>query len=295
MSGLARHGALVLLSLVLAACAPKKPPHGPVDPTVYEAELPPVEAPRPPEPRRSTMEGWDPQLRDVVARAEAKAEIDLHVMGQPGERIPPVGHRVELGAPDPALVVRFAPLIARQLSLYPVEVRQRFVPHVVLVGKLRWNGTPFLGMAHPREGRFDLALRRGTRAPQLLGTLHHEIGHLFMADARFPRAQFKAISDGRYVGLRPNDHWNARDPQAWLRAGFVSRYGSKNPHEDFAEIVQLGFINPEQLQAWTQTYPKIRQKLDLITRHYDVVAPGMLVPWTGAGFEAWKRWAESRR
>lgn len=294
--------ALMIVLLVSSGCAAKRAANHPVDPSVYEVpsqpEVPTTSDTRPerrsprsdlPAGPRSTMQGWSPELRSAVERAEARADVDFHVLGQPGELRPKQAERIVLGPPDPALVVRFLPTIAGVLGQYPVDFRRRLVPNVLLVGKLQASGTPFLGLAHPREGRFDLAIRSGSTDGKLSATLHHELGHLVFADPRVDKEAFKAISGDTYVGLKPDQKWGRAKAVEWLEAGFISRYASKNAHEDFAELAQVAFTRPDVARRFHHRFARIGLKLEFLTGAYRKVAPEMVLPWIGEGWEAWRK------
>ena len=226
------------------------------------------------------------ELPRLIDAFEAETHVDLHLWGDPKEVMPPLSKRTEVAPPDPALVQLHLPVVEEVLMAYPVSVRERVVPHIWVVGKLLIAGTPFLGVAHPRERRFDLALRRGTNEAKLVRTMHHEIAHMIQGQGRFDRDRWRGISEGSYVGRKPDEAWKGRGA-AFLREGFVSAYASKNIHEDFAEMAELAFVHPDRIRVLFARFPRIRAKMVYLTGYYERVAPGIVLPWYGPGWEAW--------
>lgn len=228
-------------------------------------------------------------VTSVVKQFEANTGVDVHLSGTRGDPLPTVAAGVELGAVDPKLARAQLPSIERVLMSYPAEVRQEMIGSLYLVGKLRVDGTPFLGLAHPKQGRFEIAIHPRTEPEALQRTLHHEIGHLFEAEAPFKESGFRELSAGRYVGATPVKKWGDADRAEWLGQGFVSRYASKNAMEDFSELAGLAWMRPDRARALAADYPEIGTKLDVLTRVYQRTAPGIVLPWTGDGWEAWRR------
>jgi substrate import-associated zinc metallohydrolase lipoprotein len=76
----------------------------------------------------------------------------------------------------------------------------------------------------------------GTDATGLLKTAFHEFAHILDQNKSIPES-FALISDKDYMG----DDWNATGttPKSAQEKGFITKYASSSPGEDFAEIVAI--------------------------------------------------------
>jgi substrate import-associated zinc metallohydrolase lipoprotein len=83
----------------------------------------------------------------------------------------------------------------------------------------------------------------GVDASGLLKTAFHEFSHIMHQNKPLPEA-FALVSELNYTG----DDWNASGstPLAAWKKGFVTKYGSDNPNEDFAEIVSIYIVRGEK-------------------------------------------------
>jgi hypothetical protein len=178
---------------------------------------------------------------------------------------------------DKALIA--LPMIETLILGYPSSIRGDKMTDLYIYGKLRMRGTPFLGAAVPAKKRFDLAIRDRTTAEGLASTLHHEIAHLIEFSDDFP-AQIWVQASAPYNGNLQDDV-ETKDVElaTWWRQGFISRYASKNRHEDFAELAEVAFTDPTRAQRAAADNPAIATKLDLLTRAYRHYTPGMPLPW----------------
>jgi hypothetical protein len=205
-----------------------------------------------------------------VDRFERKTGVELHISQDDESTKKTTKNPVKLGYAKKAV-----PIIMEVLMQYPEIIRGGLLTDVHLYGKLRRRDKGFLGQARPKAHSMDLAIRRGTRSPGLQRTVHHEVSHLIEMHPKFPADKWKSISDDGY-GQHQGE--SARG-SSYLDDGFVSRYGSKNRHEDFAELAELAFMNPERARKLASKYPEIGVKLKIMTRVYSKVAPEMLLPW----------------
>lgn len=213
---------------------------------------------------------------------EERTGIDLHLVGDKSETEARSGKGPQIGPVDPAKAAELLPVIEKVLLTYTEEVRGGLLTDLYLVGKLKMGGKPFLGAAYPKSQSFDLAIRTRSNGFKIRTTMHHEIAHLVEAAPFFPAETWKAFSAGGYVGREPNKQW--REGEAGqndaLRKGFVSRYASKNHHEDFAEMAELAFTRPAKMREISELYPVVGDKLRLMTDVYRKVAPDLKLPWT---------------
>lgn len=217
-------------------------------------------------------------LDALVARFEATTGVDLHVMGDrsdPDGQIPST-----MGPVDPFLAAAALPHLEEVLLQYPTSIRGGLLQHLHLFGKFQPGGKPYNGMSRPDYARIDLALRPRTSMASLQSTLHHELGHLIEFDDTFPRDAWVALSAGYSGRLDKQPETKGQDREVWLAQGFVSRYASKNRHEDFAELAQAAFGRPDAVVSWADTFPALGAKVDLMTEVYHDAAPGMNLPWT---------------
>lgn len=215
-----------------------------------------------------------------VSVAEVARSVDTPVaVWAPG--IPLPGERAERTSPDPDHVDALLPVVHEVLAVYPPALLHERVGHVWLVGRLRVQGRPWLGLAHPKIPCLEVALRSGTDPMALRRTMHHEIAHLVAAGRGFDADRWRAFSAGAYVGRGAQDAWGPGQP--WLREGFVTRYASVNPAEDFAELAEAAFTRPRTVRKLAGRYPRLADKLRYLSRLYLAVAPGIVLPWLREG------------
>ncbi len=213
---------------------------------------------------------------------EQRTGVDLHIVGDRTERGVKGPPKRKQARVDPLLAVKLLPALEDILMVYSDEVRGGMLKDLYLIGKLKIRGKPFLGAAYPKDHSFDLAIRSGTNAVKVRRTMHHEVAHLIENSSFFPVETWKAFAPGGYIGREPGKSWaNGKSGMADARrAGFATRYASKNRHEDFAELAELAFISPKQARKLGGRYPLLGDKLRLMTDVYRKVAPGMKLPWT---------------
>jgi substrate import-associated zinc metallohydrolase lipoprotein len=130
-----------------------------------------------------------------------------------------------------------------------------FPKMIMLVGSpaYRNNGTMVLGTA---EGGLKITLYNinnldVTNANALYDyyfrTIFHEFSHILHQTSDFT-PDFDKISATDYVGGSWNDAW---EPGASLEAGFISDYSSKEPDEDFVELIAHYITYSEE--DWAET------------------------------------------
>lgn len=223
------------------------------------------------------------ELDRQIASFEKRTGIDVHVVGDRTEpRNAGKDLKRSLADVDPDLAAKMLPEVEKILMMYTEDVRGPMLKDLYLVGALKMGGKPFLGAAYPKTASFDLAVRPGTSERTVRRTMHHEIAHLIENAKFFPVETWKAFAQNAYVGRTPSKKWKAgkAGTEEVRRAGFVSKYASKNRHEDFAELAEVAFTKPATARKLSQRYPLIGDKLRLMTDVYRKAAPGMKLPWT---------------
>jgi hypothetical protein len=216
-------------------------------------------------------------LDAVVEAFEANTGLNLHLVGDAGEDpnlVTADRGPVEL---DKALIA--LPMIESLILGYPSSIRGEKMTDLYLYGKLRMRGTPFLGAAVPGKKRFDLAIRDRTTAEGLAATLHHEIAHLIEFSEDFPAEVWVSASAPYNGNLQDDVETKDVELATWWQQGFISRYASKNRHEDFAELAEVAFTDPARARRAASENPAISTKLELLTRAYRHYTPGMPLPW----------------
>jgi hypothetical protein len=203
-------------------------------------------------------------------RFERVTGVELHVPREDESKKKIVRKPVDIASGK-----RMLPVIMDVLMQYPEMLRELLLSELTLYGKLKRNGKAFLGQAHAKNKSIDIAIRRGTNESGLRRTMHHEISHLIELHPKFPGDKWKSISEGDY-GTHQD---GPKRGGSFKEDGFVSRYASKNRHEDFAELAELAFTRPEKAQEMARRYPEIGEKLKMMTRVYRKVAPEMVLPW----------------
>jgi hypothetical protein len=173
------------------------------------------------------------------------------------------------------------PVLEEVVMTYDQNLRGELLKQVRVYGKLRGRSDKaYLGLARPKKGIFDIGIRGPTSMASVRATTHHEIAHLVLPALPGFADQWKQISDGDYRGKGA-----AKTGRLGLHSdGFVSTYGSKNPHEDFAEYAEMAFTRPQRLLALADKHAKVATKLKLMDAAYRQVSPDAKRPWDGAKF-----------
>lgn len=217
-------------------------------------------------------------LDKKIEAFERRTGVNLHLVGTDT----PTKKGSHEHAVDPELALRALPALEDALMHYTDEVRGGMLKDLYLIGKLRMRGKPFLGVARPKQHSFDLAIRRSSGPFRLKNTMHHEIAHLVEHAEFFPAEMWKAFGGGKYKGKEPGKKWAAgsKGLDSARISGFVSKYASKNRHEDFAEMAELAFTQPGKMRKLGENFPLIGDKLRVMTDVYRRIAPGSELPWT---------------
>lgn len=196
----------------------------------------------------------------------------------------------------PEDVLRLLPTVRDLVATYPEPIRGHLLKRVHVYGTFQMNGKPYLGAARAKMRRIDLGFRKRTPPGRLATTVHHEIAHLVEAVDGFPREDWVAISGkGAYTGKGHRDAWGKGSADELLEAGFVSRYASKNPHEDFAELAEIAFTQPERIRKMARRRERLGRKLRMLEDWYRHLAPEMDFPWRDGGPAPTKAGPDRRR
>ncbi|MGP2569857.1 zinc-binding metallopeptidase [Ornithobacterium rhinotracheale] len=121
-------------------------------------------------------------------------------------------------------------------------LRTYFPKNITLIGSAgyRNNGTMILGLADSgvKITLFDINNLNTKNVEALYDryfrTIFHEFSHIMHQTTDYPK-EFRTISEKDYVGDSWNDAW--KDEVSSLSKGFVSDYSSKEPNEDFVELL----------------------------------------------------------
>jgi hypothetical protein len=203
-------------------------------------------------------------------RFERITGVELHVPREDESKKKTIRKPVDI-----TLAKRLLPIIMDVLMQYPDMIRGTLLSNLTLYGKLKRNGKAYLGQARAKQNSIDIAIRSRTKAHGLRRTMHHEISHLIELHPKFPAERWKSISESSY-GTHQD---RPRRGGSYKEDGFVTRYASKNRHEDFAEMAEMAFTRPEKAMDMAERYPEIEKKLKMMTRVYRKVAPEMVLPW----------------
>ena len=149
------------------------------------------------------------------------------------------------------------------------------------------------GMTFLPDGRILVTERAGRlRIVSASGALSEAVAGLPAVAARgqgglldvelhpdFPAARWEGLNAHPYTGAGhrdPDGKWSG--PEVWER-GFVTRYAMKNRHEDFAELVELAFTEPQRARQLARHSDVLARKLELAATAYERLVPGLVVPW----------------
>lgn len=177
--------------------------------------------------------------------------------------------------------VRMANLV-KYLCLEPYKkvapknfLKKHFPKMILLVGSsaYRNNGTRVLGTAEGglKITLYDINNLDITNIDALnefyFRTIYHEFSHILHQKKPYT-IDFEKITPTLYVGGAWNEAWSATNPSN--KAGFISDYSSKEPNEDFVELIAHYITNTqekwdEKIQnAGPKGGPIIQQKMAIV-------------------------------
>ena len=172
--------------------------------------------------------------------------------------------------------------VYNEVAAERVIFTRQFAAHVILLvgsGSYNTDGTVTLGEAAggKKITLFDINTLNPSNKASLSATfllnedgyfhtIHHEFAHILHQTKLYPDS-FQQISVGDYLG---DLGWTDIDDAAALNMGFITNYGSKNPDEDFVEIISMYIIMTEA--QWNQRIAranaagkaKLAEKLELV-------------------------------
>ncbi|MFD2598035.1 putative zinc-binding metallopeptidase [Sphingobacterium corticis] len=113
---------------------------------------------------------------------------------------------------------------------------------------------------------------------EYIHTIHHEFAHIFHQTKPYSPT-FNQISAANYI----QDQWNVEFPgtaaglQAALTKGFISQYASKDPDEDFVELIAF-YVNLTPAQ-WEARLASAGTGRAIIEQKFDIVRNYLQVSW----------------
>jgi substrate import-associated zinc metallohydrolase lipoprotein len=166
----------------------------------------------------------------------------------------------------------------------PPDFLKRFFPkQLMMVGSAAYqnNGTRVIGTA---EGGLKITLYEinnldtsdaETLKRLYFRTIYHEFSHVLHQNIDYT-IDFDNIALTEYVGDEWNENWGGANGTS-LAAGFISDYSSKEPNEDFVELLSFYITNTEI--EWNEIIsnagdnggPIIQQKLEIVKNYFDTV------------------------
>ena len=185
-------------------------------------------------------------------------------------------------AADPAKVAKIAPQLEAILMRYNTDVRGHLVKKVVFYENSTAANHSSGGLALPKEHGFVITVKGKKTREKLANIAHHEIGHLVMYADQKALKRWPEISRGKYAEK------GQAAPTDLYGSGFLSKYGSSNMKEDFAEFALMGFHEPETLLGLAEKHDRIREKVLMMDKAYGKVCPQTERPWHGQRFDKLK-------
>jgi hypothetical protein len=185
-----------------------------------------------------------------------------------------------LGTPDQALVQQFAPMLAKELALYPPGSLQKLgIETIVLTQRVTLNGQPrsAVPLFEQKTMVFDVEL--GSRGQQIMASIiHHENFHMadFQGDmstridpnwAALNQANFQYGTGGEDMQSQDVTQWDDRI------VGLLNRYSTSAIEEDKAELFAAFMWAPNDLRLRASRDAVIANKGKEIIKILSVLDP----------------------
>ncbi len=172
---------------------------------------------------------------------------------------------------------RYVESLSLELKKYPNAVLQRDLLTIYLLDSLTFVGVKYGGTSIGNS----LYLTGGSKLEGYSNTfyaalLHHEMSSIFYTTYNFPESDWALINpdDFRYAesdsqilqAIENGDE--ASNNEKVLSEGFLSEYARSTPENDFNSYAEMIFTEPKKLKKLAGKYPKIGQKVEIVTRFY---------------------------
>jgi hypothetical protein len=180
-------------------------------------------------------------------------------------------------------------IVKRALAKYPPDLIQNSFEKIYLVKNLEVYGSKFDGFYIGEAGAIylnNLGLENQYDDLYLEGVLHHEISSFLLA--RYATTEFIAqwqqhnpekfqYSKGDGIDYYQKALDRGLDTneirEDCLQDGFLNIYARSNLENDFNEIAERIFTEPEYLRQLASNHPKLQYKLELFDRLYSSIDP----------------------
>jgi hypothetical protein len=219
-----------------------------------------------------------PEDRDFLPKSWLEAPIDA--------RIEPLATGLRLTARG---------ILETALSKYPVEVRERYLAGVAVVGSLRFYDIAYGGTYLGNSRRVVLVYRDSFDPRGFEQRFHHEFSSILlkMNESKFDHVRWTAANEPgfryRAAGIVEEQFGDkseatralgeeqektggsgssllALDPKL-MRIGFLTAYNQVSIEQDLNETAAHLFTNPD-LWRLCQAHPRIDQKVDVLIDFY---------------------------
>jgi hypothetical protein len=182
---------------------------------------------------------------------------------------------------------RHLKIVKQALAKYPPDLIKNNFNKIYIVKNLKVYGSEFDGFYIGEAGSIylnNLGIENQYDDLYLEGVLHHEISSFLLA--RYATTEFIAKwqqhnpekfqyskGDGINYYQQALDHGLDTNEirEDCLQDGFLNIYARSNLENDFNEIAERIFTEPEHLRQLATTHPKLQYKLELFDRLYSSI------------------------
>lgn len=182
-------------------------------------------------------------------------------------------------------LARFSKLLPRFFQSYPVAIIQNDLQAIKLSAALEFHGVSYGGTSHGATLYLTSTGHANGYTDEYIAQLfHHEFSSLLMRKYPFPVKQWTASNQPDFTYAKNTteilrsirEDRDMTGNEALYKNGFLSKYAMSTLENDFNTYAETLFTDPMQLARLVKTYPKIKQKYQLLKRFYLGIDPGFL-------------------
>ncbi len=180
---------------------------------------------------------------------------------------------------------RAVPLIEEFAAVYSAAVLRDHLTDIYLLGSLQCYGKIYGGTNSTSSIYIRVSSEsEGYDAHYLLSTMHAEFSSILWRSHNFPVEAWGSLNPRGFeygndpVAVLEQPGITDKPSQDLFCGGFLTRYGTSDPEDDFNDYAGAIFVQPEELCHYRSECKGIADKAWMAIEFYRSVDPGIKVP-----------------